>query len=248
MLGQEESCTGDPARRMGNEYVFQMLATGNVETLNRYKPKTIVTACPHCFNTIGNEYGQLGGTYEVVHHSHLPGAAGGGRAAARRGARARAGASLTYHDSCYLARYNGVIGETRAVLGAVPGHRAARDGQAAAGRRFCCGAGGGRMWMEEKRGTRINAERTRQALDTGAEAVATACPFCLVMMRDGVADAGERGAGVAVQDISEILAAGLPLSDGIPLKRPEPARRPVARRQQSCPRRPRHRATPHKLW
>jgi Fe-S oxidoreductase len=212
VLGQEESCTGDPARRMGNEHVFQMLATGNVETLNRYKPKTIITACPHCFNTIGNEYGQLGGTYNVVHHSqYLSKLVGDGRLRVD----ARREQSITVHDSCYLARYNGVISETRDVLGAVPGIEL-REMDNNGRQTFCCGAGGGRMWMEEKRGTRVNAERTRQALSTGAEAVATACPFCLVMMRDGVADAGERGAGVQVQDISEILAAGLPLSGSVP--------------------------------
>ena len=206
VLGQEESCTGDPARRMGNEYVFQMLAMGNVETLNRYKPKTIITACPHCFNTIGNEYGQLGGTYDVMHHSQfLSRLVGEGRLRVDEHRRQ----SITLHDSCYLTRYNGVIGETRDVLGAVPGlelREMAKNGKGT----FCCGAGGGRMWMEEKRGTRINAERTRQALATGAQAVATACPFCLVMMRDGVADSGARGEGVTVQDIAEVLAAGLP--------------------------------------
>jgi Fe-S oxidoreductase len=116
--------------------------------------------------------------------------------------------SVTVHDSCYLARYNGVIKETRSVVGAVPGLEL-REMERGGRQTFCCGAGGGRMWMEEKRGTRINAARTSQALATGAEAVATACPFCLVMMRDGVADAGQRGEGVAVQDIAEILAAGL---------------------------------------
>jgi Fe-S oxidoreductase len=205
VLGQEESCSGDPARRMGNEYVFQILATGNIETLNRYRPKTIITACPHCFNTIGNEYGQLGGHYEVVHHSQfLSRLVGEGRLRVDE----RRQGSITLHDSCYLARYNGVIKETRAVLGAVPGLEL-REMERSGRQTFCCGAGGGRMWMEEKRGTRINAARTSQALATGAEAVATACPFCLVMMRDGVADAGERGEGVAVQDIAEILAAGL---------------------------------------
>ncbi|HUR16853.1 MAG TPA: (Fe-S)-binding protein [Candidatus Limnocylindrales bacterium] len=213
VLGQEESCTGDPARRMGNEYVFQMLAGGNVETLNRYKPKTIITACPHCFNTIGNEYSQLGGTYNVVHHSqYLSRLVGEGRLRVD----AVSAGSVTVHDSCYLARYNGVISETREVLGAVPGLEL-REMEKNGKQTFCCGAGGGRMWMEEKRGTRINAERTRQALETEAETVATACPFCLVMMRDGVADSGERGEGVRVQDISEILAAGLAASgSGVP--------------------------------
>ena len=208
VLGQEESCTGDPARRMGNEYVFQMLAMANVETLNRYRPRTIITACPHCFNTIGNEYSQLGGQYDVVHHSQfLSRLVGEGRLRVDEWRTQ----SLTIHDSCYLTRYNGVIGETREVLRAVPGLEI-REMEKSGRNTFCCGAGGGRMWMEEQRGTRINAERTRQALATVAEAVATACPFCLVMMRDGVADAGARGDGVVVQDIAEILAAGLPAS------------------------------------
>jgi Fe-S oxidoreductase len=213
VLGQEESCTGDPARRMGNEYVFQMLAMGNVETLNRYRPRTIITACPHCFNTIGNEYGQLGGSYDVMHHSQfLARLVGQGRLRVDEQRRQ----SITIHDSCYLTRYNGVIGETRDVLGAVPGIEL-REMEKSGRQTFCCGAGGGRMWMEEQRGTRINAERTRQALATGAEAVATACPFCLVMMRDGVADAGSRGDGVQVQDIAEILADGLSrASTGMP--------------------------------
>jgi Fe-S oxidoreductase len=212
VLGQEESCTGDPARRMGNDYVYQMLAMGNVETLNRYRPKTIITACPHCFNTIGNEYSQLGGHYEVVHHSQfLSRLVGEGRLRPDfpAGADGDGSRALTLHDSCYLTRYNGVVEETRDVLRAVPGIEL-REMEKSGRSTFCCGAGGGRMWMEEQRGTRINAERTRQALATGAETVATACPFCLVMMRDGVADAGERGQDVVVQDIAEILAASLP--------------------------------------
>ncbi|MEO7118519.1 MAG: (Fe-S)-binding protein [Candidatus Limnocylindrales bacterium] len=211
VLGQEESCTGDPARRMGNEYVFQMLATGNIETLARYKPKTIVTACPHCFNTLGNEYSQLGGHYDVVHHStYLARLVEEGRLRPE----VTDGRSLTYHDSCYLARYNGVIADPRSVLGSVPGLEL-REMEKSGKGGFCCGAGGGRMWMEEDRGTRINAERTRQALETGADAVATACPFCLIMLRDGLADApGGRGQGVATQDISEIMAASLPPGSG----------------------------------
>jgi Fe-S oxidoreductase/uncharacterized membrane protein (DUF441 family) len=210
ILGQEESCTGDPARRMGNEYVWQILAGGNVETLNRYGmgERTIVTACPHCFNTIGNEYGQLGGRYEVVHHSvYLQRLLSDGRL---RVADDGAAGSVTFHDSCYMARYNGVIAAPRDVLGAVPGLEL-REMEKSGRSTFCCGAGGGRMWMEETRGTRINAERTRQALETGAGTVATSCPFCMVMMKDGLADAaaaGKNGA-VSARDIAELLADSL---------------------------------------
>jgi Fe-S oxidoreductase len=215
VLGQEESCTGDPARRMGNEYVFQMLATANVETLNAYRPKAVITACPHCFNTLGNEYGRFGGRYEVVHHStFLSRLVDDGRLRIGGAGEGSDGEtptrSITYHDSCYLARYNGVTVDPRRVLTVLPGVRLdemERHGKET----FCCGAGGGRMWMEEDRGTRINIERTRQALETGAGTVATACPFCLVMLRDGLADAGARGQGMQARDIAELLAeAALP--------------------------------------
>jgi Fe-S oxidoreductase len=216
VLGQEESCTGDPARRMGNEYVYQMLANANVETLNRYGmgERTIVTACPHCFNTIGNEYGQLGGSYRVVHHStYLAELLASGRLAtipadAEAGSASgdHAPGTVTVHDSCYLARYNGVIAAPRDVLGAVDGLEL-REMEKSGKNTFCCGAGGGRMWMEETRGTRINAERTRQVLETGASTVATSCPFCMVMMGDGLAAAGEGASGVVALDVSELLAA-----------------------------------------
>ena len=198
VLGQEESCTGDPARRMGNDYVFQILASGNVATLDRYGmgERTIVTACPHCFNTIGNEYGQLGGDYRIVHHStYLAELLASGRlqtvpedAAASSGEH-RPG-SVTVHDSCYLARYNGVVAAPRDVLGAAG--VSVTEMEKSGRNTFCCGAGGGRMWMEEDRGTRINAERTRQVLETGAETVATACPFCMVMLSDGIAASAGR--------------------------------------------------------
>jgi Fe-S oxidoreductase/nitrate reductase gamma subunit len=215
VLGQEESCTGDPARRMGNDYVFQILASGNVATLNRYGmgERTIVTACPHCFNTIGNEYGQLGGSYRIVHHSsYLAELLANGRlttipadAEAGTASGDHAPGTVTVHDSCYLARYNGVIAAPRDVLGAVDGLEL-REMEKSGKNTFCCGAGGGRMWMEETRGTRINAERTRQVLETGASTVATSCPFCMVMMGDGLA-AAEGASGVVALDVSELLAA-----------------------------------------
>jgi Fe-S oxidoreductase len=212
VLGQEESCTGDPARRLGNDYVYQMLAGANVETLNRYRmgEKTIVTACPHCFNSLGNEYGQLGGTFRVVHHStFLAELVSSGRlatvpedASSSTGDHERG--RITVHDSCYLARYNDVVAAPRDVLGAagVSITEMEKSGKSS----FCCGAGGGRMWMEETRGTRINEERVRQVLTTGAETVATSCPFCMVMMTDGLA-AAEGGGSVRAMDISEVLAA-----------------------------------------
>jgi Fe-S oxidoreductase len=199
-----------------------MLAAGNIATLDRYRLKSIVTACPHCFNTIGNEYGQLGGRYEVVHHSvYLQRLLAEGRlrtfdptAAESTGPNgapqpAVPARTVTFHDSCYLARYNGVVAEPRAILGAVPGlelREMERNGRAS----FCCGAGGGRMWMEETRGTRINAERTRQALDTGASTVATSCPFCMTMLSDGLASADGNAAGlVSAIDVAELLAQSL---------------------------------------
>ncbi|MEI7742375.1 MAG: (Fe-S)-binding protein [Chloroflexota bacterium] len=212
VLGQEENCTGDPARRMGNDYVYQMLASSNIDTLNKYRiaEKTIITACPHCFNTIGNEYEQMGGKFSIKHHSeYLTGLLSSGRLVlADNGLPKR---KVTYHDSCYLARYNGVIAAPRAALGAVPGVELTE--MANSGRQtFCCGAGGGHMWMEENRGTRVNAARTLQVLETGADTVATACPFCMVMIRDGLTDEGrgpDAANPVTSSDISELLAAAI---------------------------------------
>ncbi len=217
ILGQEESCTGDPARRMGNDYVFQMLATGNIETLNRYQmgERTIVTACPHCFNSIGVEYGQLGGNFRVVHHAaYLRELLAGGRlrvidADARPDGSGGTGRSVTLHDSCYLTRYNGIVEEPREVLGSIAGIEL-REMENRGKQTFCCGAGGGRMWMEETRGTRINESRTAQALATGASTVATECPFCMTMLKDGL-EAAQSGTGGTVRaiDIAELLAESL---------------------------------------
>jgi Fe-S oxidoreductase len=212
ILGQEESCTGDPARRMGNDYVYQILASGNVETLNRYGmgERTIVTACPHCFNTIGNEYGQLGGQFRIVHHSTFLAdlVATGRLATLPEDATSTTGdhrpGAVTVHDSCYLARYNNVVTAPRDVLGAAGMSITEMDKRGKS--TFCCGAGGGRMWMEETRGTRINAERARQVVETGAATVATSCPFCMVMLSDGLA-AADGGQAVATLDVSEVLAA-----------------------------------------
>jgi len=204
VLGEEEACTGDAARRAGNEYLFQTLAARNIETLSKYNPPEIVTACPHCFNTLANEYPQFGVEYKVVHHTtYLASLIGSGRltVGSRTGTAKR---SVTVHDSCYLARYNGIDEAPRDIL------RYFRDVELlemrSNGRQTaCCGAGGGRMWMEEKRGTRINAARVREVLATDASAVATSCPFCMTMLRDGLADAGATES-VAALDVAEFLA------------------------------------------
>ena len=209
VLGEEEVCTGDPARRMGNEYVFQMLATQNIETFAKYGSRPIVTACPHCFNTLANDYPQLGGRYDVRHHTtYLASLLKSGRLATREadGADARRpeGRKVTLHDACYLSRYNGVVDAPRDLLRSV-GSVELTEMSAHGKQTFCCGAGGGRMWMEEKRGTRINAARTHQVLETDASTLATSCPFCMTMMRDGLADAGAADR-VQTLDVAEILA------------------------------------------
>lgn len=204
VLGARETCNGEAARRMGNEYLFQMMAQQNVETLNDVGVQTIVTTCPHCFNTLKNEYPFFGGEYQVVHHSEfLSQLVADGRLKPQNGE----AVSVTYHDSCYLGRYNNIFDQPRDVLKAVPGVEL-REMTRSREQSFCCGAGGGRMWMEEKTGTKINQARTEQALATGAETIATACPFCLTMMRDGVQSLGAEER-VTVKDFSEILAENM---------------------------------------
>ncbi|MFI5282601.1 MAG: (Fe-S)-binding protein [Candidatus Dormibacterales bacterium] len=195
ILGPREACTGDPARRMGDEYTFQRLAGQNVATLNETKPKRIVTTCPHCFNSLSNEYPDFGGSYEVVHHTEfLAELVREGRLKTAAGDR-----TITYHDSCYLARHNEVRSQPRELVAAVGrGVEMERNRE----RTFCCGAGGARMWMEEKRGRPINQERVRQAVETGAETLAVACPFCTVMLDDGVR---ETGAKLQVIDLATLL-------------------------------------------
>jgi Fe-S oxidoreductase/nitrate reductase gamma subunit len=210
ILGPQESCTGDPARRIGNEYLFQEMAKANIETLDGAGVKKIVASCPHCFNTIGNEYPSLGGNYEVVHHSQLLGRL---VAEGKLSPQDPVVAKLTYHDPCYLGRHNDVMDEPRTVLDAIPGVQ--RVEMQRHGRRgFCCGAGGARMWMEERIGKRVNVERTDEALETGADLIATSCPYCLIMLDDAVNQRRSEGSvrnGVKVIDIAQVLADSIGL-------------------------------------
>jgi Fe-S oxidoreductase len=203
ILGPREACTGDPARRMGNEYLFQAYAEQNVGTLNESGVKKVVASCPHCFNTLRNEYPDFGGDYEVVHHSEL-------LAELVREGRLEPssnGNAITYHDSCYLARHNDVLEGPRELVEAVGEPvEMKRSGK----RTFCCGAGGAHMWMEERAG-KINEERAREAAETGADTLAVACPFCTVMLDDGVR---QRGDELRVVDVATLLAESLEEHDG----------------------------------
>ena len=202
ILGQEESCTGDPARRAGNEFLFQMLAQQNVAVLNMYEVKKIVTTCPHCFNILKNEYPELGGNYEVMHHTQfLLSLLSEGRLKIEGGN--FKGKKITYHDSCYLGRANGVYEAPRSVLEALDAKLVEMKRCGSNG--LCCGAGGAQMWKEDEPGDkRINVERTEEALATGAEIVAVNCPFCLTMMEDGV-KAKEQQERVVVYDLAELI-------------------------------------------
>jgi len=203
ILGKEESCTGDPARRAGNEFIFQMTALQNIETLNMYNVKKIVTTCPHCFNVIKNEYPALGGTYEVVHHTQfLQQLIDDGRLKLEGGGDFK-GQKITYHDSCYLGRGNKIYEAPRSVLNTLDSELIEMERSKERG--LCCGAGGAQMWKEDEPGNkRINTERVEEALATGAGVVAVNCPFCLTMLTDGVTAAGKDDA-VMVYDLAELI-------------------------------------------
>ena len=203
ILGKEEMCTGDPARRAGNEFMFQMMAYQNIQVLNGYNIKKIVTACPHCFNTLKNEYPALGGNYEVIHHAtFLQQLIDSGKIRMTETGSFK-GKKITYHDSCYLGRANNIYDAPRQVLEAldvelVEMKRCRSNG-------FCCGAGGAQMFKEEEKGSsRVSSERTREALDTGATIIASACPFCNTMLSDGV-KSNEKEDAIQVLDIAELV-------------------------------------------
>ena len=207
ILGKEEMCTGDPVRRAGNEFLFQMMAYQNIQVLNQYKIRKIVTACPHCFNILKNEYPSLGGDYEVIHHTvfleHLIDV---GKIKMKEGG-AFKGRRITYHDSCYLGRGNNIYEAPRKVLEALDAELVEMKRCGSKG--MCCGAGGAQMFKEEEKGdTRINWERTGEAIETGSSVIASACPFCNTMLTDGVKN-HEKEDQVQVLDIAELVAASM---------------------------------------
>jgi len=207
ILGKEEMCTGDPVRRAGNEFMFQMMAYQNIQTLNNYNIKKIVTACPHCFNIISNEYPALGGNYEVIHHSvFLQQLIHEGKIRMKEGGSFK-GKRITYHDSCYLGRANDIYEAPRRVLEVLDSELV--EMKRCKSRGLCCGAGGAQMFKEEEKGTiRINLERTNEAIATGANVIAAACPFCNTMLTDGVKNA-EKEENVKVMDIAELIAQSM---------------------------------------
>ena len=208
VLGPGETCTGDPARRIGNEFVFSMLAQQNIETLNEAGVKKVVASCPHCFNTISREYPQLGGNYEVIHHTQLLATlVADGKITPATAVQEK----ITYHDPCFLGRHNKVFTPPRALIDAVPG-TTAQEMPRCKNRGFCCGAGGARMWMEERTGKRINTERIDEALTTDPDTISTGCPYCLVMLGDAVAAkkaSGEAKDSLEVVDVAQVLARSI---------------------------------------
>lgn len=207
ILGKEEACTGDPARRAGNEFLFQMMAYQNIQVLNNYEIKKIVTACPHCFNILKNEYPELGGSYEVIHHAvFLQQLIDEGKIKMKEAGDFK-GKRITYHDSCYLGRANNIYEAPRKVLEALDAELVEMKRCGSKG--LCCGAGGAQMWKEEEKGSmRINHERTNEALETGASVIASACPFCNTMLTDGVKNK-EKEDNVQVLDIAELINASM---------------------------------------
>ena len=204
ILGNEESCTGDPARRMGNEYLYQIMAQQNIETMKSYNVQQVVTICPHCFNTIKNEYPHLGGEFEVVHYTEfVDGLIRDGKIRPV----ARVESTVAYHDSCYLGRHNGIYDAPRQIAAAIPGVELVEMSRCRE-KGFCCGAGGGHMWMEESKGPRINHVRTEQFFETNAQTVGVSCPFCLQMFEEGI---GSLGSDVPkrARDLLEILDESL---------------------------------------
>jgi len=207
ILGKEEMCNGDPARRAGNEFMFQMMAYQNIQTLNNYGIKKIVTACPHCFNILKNEYADLGGNYEVIHHTtFIQQLINDGKIKMKEGGDFK-GKRITYHDSCYLGRANDIYEAPRKVLEALDAELVEMKRCRSNG--LCCGAGGAQMFKEEEKGdTRVNFERTNEAISTGSTIIAAACPFCNTMLTDGVKNA-EKEETVKVMDIAELIAASI---------------------------------------
>ncbi len=207
ILGKEEMCTGDPARRAGNEFLFQMMAYNNIHTLNGYGIKKIVTICPHCFNIFKNEYPALGGAYDVMHHTtFLQQLINDGRIKLKEGG-AFKGQRITYHDSCYLGRGNGIYEAPRAVLEAFDNELIEMKSCRSGG--MCCGAGGAQMFKEEEPGTtRVNFERAEQAMETDATIIASNCPFCMTMLTDGVKNK-EQEDNVKVMDLAEMVAMSM---------------------------------------
>jgi heterodisulfide reductase subunit D len=207
ILGNEEMCNGDPARRAGNEFIFQMMAYQNIQTLNNYQVKRIVTACPHCFNILKNEYPKLGGSYEVIHHtSFLQQLIDEGKIKMKEGG-AFKGKKITYHDSCYLGRGNDIYEAPRKVLESLDAELLEMKRCRSNG--LCCGAGGAQMFKEEEPGsTRVNWERTEEAVNTGASIIAAACPFCNTMLTDGI-KTKEKEETMQVLDVAELIAQSL---------------------------------------
>jgi Fe-S oxidoreductase len=204
ILGVKEKCCGEPARRVGNEYLYQMMAMENVQTFGEYEFKKIVTMCPHCYNTLKNEYPQMGGEYEVIHHTELlADLIKEGKLKPSKETPLEA----TLHDSCYLGRYNGIYAQPREIAASVPGLHL-KEMQKSKSFSFCCGGGGGRMWMEEKLGTRINQERVKQAAVLEPDVLISACPYCLTMFTDGIQETS-LDSKIKSLDIAEILESSI---------------------------------------